>query len=193
MQMLGRTSRTQGASKTLALFLVGLGLLVLGGAGLLLLPGLVQAEEDQDLSHVPAKVNYPAPDLILSDLGGEAVSLSDYRGQVTLVNNWATWCPPCRAEMPALQAFYEAHRDQGFTVIAIDAGETASEVRKFTAEYGLSFPVWLDPQQQALVAFKNLSLPSSYVIDRLGTVRLAWSGAVSMETLEKYVTPLIKE
>jgi peroxiredoxin len=66
-------------------------------------------------------------------------------------------------------------------------------VARFVSEYGLTFPVWLDPHQEALAAFRNLSLPSSYVIDRQGQVRLAWVGAVSLRTLEKYVTPIIKE
>jgi len=112
---------------------------------------------------------------------------------VLLVNHWATWCPPCKAEMPTLQAYYEKHGDQGFTIIAIDAGEPATEVEKFVKSHTLTFPVWLDPTQVATVVFRNPGLPSSYVIDRKGNVRLAWAGAISQKTLEKYVTPLVEE
>jgi len=138
-------------------------------------------------------VNYPAPELTLSDLQGNPSSLTDYLGQVVLVNNWATWCPPCKAEMPALQAYYQTHTAQGFVILGIEAGEPADEVTAFVEQYGLTFPVWLDAKGLALEAFRNFSLPSSYVIDRDGVVRLAWSGAISREMLEKYVTPVVVE
>ena len=181
--------------------LVGAGLLILGVlAGILLLTNEANANRSQPdnetaqlPSVVPAEVNFPAPDLSLSDLKGDLVSLADYRGQVVLVNNWATWCPPCKAEMPALQAYYEDHQDQGFVLVAIEAGEPADEVAQFASDYGLTFPVWLDPNSAALEAFNNFTLPSSYVIDAQGTVRLAWSGAISREMLEKYLTPLLEE
>lgn len=186
--------RQRRAVQTTALFLMGFGLLVLGGAilAILLKAGQTPASRTEG-SAVPARVNFPAPGLSLNDLSGSPVSLADYGGQVVLVNNWATWCPPCRAEMPALQSYYEAHREQGFSIVAIEAGEPASEVARFVSEYGLTFPVWLDPQQQALAAFKNLSLPNSYLIDRDGDIRLAWAGAISLDMLEKFVTPVLEE
>jgi len=172
--------------------LIGAGLIVLGVAALVALPdaGILA---DDDLSAIPVAVDYPAPELQLNDLGGNPVSLADHLGEVVLVNNWATWCPPCKAEMPALQAYYEDHRDQGFTIIAIDAGEPAADVARFVKSYALTFPIWLDPTQVAEVAFRNPGLPSSYVIDRKGNVRLAWTGAIDQATLEKYVTPLVEE
>jgi len=122
---------------------------------------------------------------------GEIESLADYRQNVVLVNNWATWCPPCRAEMPTLQAYYEAHKDQGFTLLAIEAGDPPGQVAQFVQAYGLTFNVWLDADKAALVAFKNPNLPNSYVIDRAGMVRYAWTGAIRRAMLEKYVTPLL--
>jgi len=172
--------------------LIGAGLVAIGVAVWFLLPGLI-AGERSDLSVIPVRVNYPAPKLSLTDLKGTAVSLEGSRGQVVLVNNWATWCPPCKEEMPALQEFYEAHRGQNFTIIAIEAGEPVSEVADFVRRYGLTFPVWTDPTLLATAAFRNPGLPSSYVIDAGGNVRLAWAGAISLEKLEEYVTPLLKE
>jgi peroxiredoxin len=144
-------------------------------------------------SVVPAPVSFPAPELTLSRLDGQAESLDDYLGQVVLINNWATWCPPCKAEMPDLQAYYVEHKDQGFSVVAISAADAENDVRTFVEQYQLSFPVWLDPQNQALSAFRNQSLPSSYVVDRTGTVRLAWTGVISRDMLEEYLTPLLEE
>lgn len=144
-------------------------------------------------SVVPMAVNYAAPELTLQNLAGETESLADYLGQVVLVNNWATWCPPCKAEMPTLVAYHNEHSADGFSVIAVEAGEPADVVTQFAKDFGMKFPVWLDPNGEALNAFRNGSLPNSYVIDRTGTVRYAWTGEISRAMLEKYVTPLITE
>lgn len=183
-----------GRNKALALLLIGAGLLILGVVAMALLakPGET-AEAGNVRSAIPVEVNYPAPELNLTDLEDNPVSLEDYRGTVVLVNNWATWCPPCKAEMPTLQAYYEKHRRKGFTIIAIESGDPVPEVKKFVEEYGLTFPVWADLTMKSIAAFRNPGLPSSYVIDREGTVRLAWAGAISREMLEKYVTPLLEE
>lgn len=173
--------------------LIGFGLLILGAAAFVLLPkpGL-RDDTSRSFSAIPAKVSFPAPELALKDLQGNPVSLANTRGQVVLVNNWATWCPPCKDEMPTLEAYYKKHRDQNFNLIAIEAGELAAEVADFVRQYRLTFPVWLDPGSTATTAFRNDALPSSYVIDPQGTVRLAWSGAIDRENLENYVTPLLE-
>lgn len=180
-----------------ALAMVGMGLLAFGALVALLLPrsGGVSGPRDsgEEFSAIPAQVSYPAPELTLKDLKGEQVSLAGLRGQVVLVNSWATWCPPCKAEMPTLQAYYESHRDQGFVVVAIEAGEPQNEVAEFAKKLRLTFSVWPDPETKALRAFRNGSLPSSYVIDRQGVVRLAWTGAISQGMLEKHLTPLLRE
>jgi peroxiredoxin len=143
-------------------------------------------------SVVPVAVNYPAPELSLENINGKTESLADYRDSVILVNNWATWCPPCKAEMPTLSAYYNEHHADGFTIIAIEAGDPLEPVAQFAQNYNLKFQVWLDPNGAALNAFRNSNLPNSYVIDRKGTVRLAWVGEISLEILEKYVTPLLR-
>ncbi|MBT3389622.1 MAG: TlpA family protein disulfide reductase [Chloroflexi bacterium] len=190
--------RKSKSSNALPLIIVGTGLILLAIAGAFLRPKLTSSAADSSAgssgaSSIPAAVNYPAPELILADVNGVPVALEDYRGGIVLVNNWATWCPPCRAEMPELEAFFETHRDENFTLIGISAGDTASQVEEFIAQNGITFPMWLDADGAALRAFKNNSLPSSYVIDSTGTVRLAWTGAISLEMLEKHVTPLLSE
>ena len=180
---------------TLPLVVIGMGLILFGVAAIFLLFDEDQSESAQAQSAgvVPQQVDFLGPELELIDIAGQAVKLTDYLGQVVLLNNWATWCPPCRAEMPVLQAYHNAYQQQGFTVVAVEAGEPAEQVRQFVEETGLTFPVWVDPSQHALAAFRNMALPNSYVIDREGKVRLAWSGAITMEALEKYVTPLVEE
>ena len=178
----------------IALIMIGAGLLILGVAALVMLPALKSgAGLDDEITAVPSAVNYPAPQVDLSDLQNNPVSLSNSLGKVVLINQWATWCPPCQREMPTLQAYYEAHQDKDFTIIAIDEGESAGTVAKFVNEYELTFPIWQDPQQVSLEIFGYDGLPSSYVVDRQGNVRLVWFGAINREMLEKHVTPLIEE
>lgn len=177
--------------KLMPILLFGLGLTLVTAAVSL----IMQANPPQaDLSVVPAKVKYSAPKLQLMDLAGNPSSLDSYRGQVVLVNLWATWCPPCKEEMPALESFYRTHKQDGFVIVAINDGDPAPDVVQFVEEYGMTFPVWLDPEYIATEqAFKTLNLPSSFVIDRSGTIVLSWVGGVNGKTLEKYVTPIIRE
>lgn len=169
------------------------GLLLIGFALLVMaLPGR-DGRTDSRSSGASVSVNQPAPELSLETMDGRTESLADYREQVVLVNNWATWCPPCKAEMPTLAAYYNEHHEEGFTVIAIDAGDPVDVVSEFAQSYNLAFPIWLDPDQASLRAFGNSSLPNSYVIDRSGTVRYAWIGQVNEAMLEEHVTPLLTE
>ncbi|MBI3152951.1 MAG: TlpA family protein disulfide reductase [Chloroflexi bacterium] len=174
-----------------ALMSIGLGFLTVGVMFFMLLNQ--QNASSQDFSAVPVKVNFPAPQLVLKDLSDRQVSFDDYRGSVILVNLWATWCPPCREEMPTLQAFYQKYKESGFVLIAIDQEETLEVVQPFVDEFGLTFPVWLDPDYEAQRKFNTMNLPSSYVIDRTGMVRLTWIGGISKKNLEKYVPDVILE
>jgi thiol-disulfide isomerase/thioredoxin len=142
---------------------------------------------------VPVAVNYAAPDLFLENINGSLESLTDFKGQVILVNNWATWCPPCKAEMPTLVLFHKDYHKDGLELIAIEAGDPKEQVLQYVENYGMKFNVWLDPDGKALKAFMNQNLPSSYVIDRKGIVRYAWTGEISREMLEKFVVPLLNE
>jgi peroxiredoxin len=177
--------------KTLPLLLLGLGfLLIVSSVFYILQENSLQS----DFSTVPVQVNFSAPELTLTDSQGVTHSLADYRGQVILVNLWATWCPPCKEEMPALQTLYNKYVDQGFTIVAINDGDPTADVLQFIKDYQLTFPVWLDPTYIATEqAFKTLNLPSSFVIDRTGTVRLMWVGGISRKMLDKYVPAIITE
>jgi thiol-disulfide isomerase/thioredoxin len=164
------------------------------GFGILSLASQKAGIDTSSLESVkPAQVRSAAPELSLQNIEGETESLADHLGEVVLVNNWATWCPPCKAEMPILVSYYNDHKADGFSVIAVEAGEPADVVSQYAQSLGMNFPVWLDPDRESLRAIGNATLPNSYVIDRSGMVRLMWTGEITMAMLEKYVTPLIAE
>lgn len=179
--------------QTILLLVIGVGLVLLALAAILALPKAQEQVEAAGISAIPAAVNFPAPDVQLTDLSGNPVALSDFRGHVILYNAWATWCPPCKEEMPALQAYFDAYKEDKFVIIAIEDGQPIEEVRAFVDEHRLTFPIWPDPEYKATTAFRTSSLPTSFVIDREGTVRLTWTGAISRAMLEEYVTPLLKQ
>jgi len=177
--------------KTLSFILLALGLVLTATCAFFVLRGI---PPQNSISTVPVQVNFPAPELTLTDMQGGSHSLADYRGQVVLVNLWATWCLPCKEEMPTLQAFYNKHEKNGFVIIAVNDGDPTADILQFVKDYNLTFPVWLDPTYIATEhAFKTLNLPSSFVIDGDGTTRLMWVGGISRAMLEKHVTPLIME
>jgi len=193
-----RIARAKSRSNNLTgKILLGVGLILVGLTALMMLPrkDSLAANPSSSLPKtIPVQVNYEAPTLTLTSLDGNEHSLEEYRGQVVLVNLWATWCPPCKAEMPTLDAYYNEHLDEGFMIIAINDGDKKEDVITFVDNYGLSFQVWLDIDHKASInAFKTQSLPSSYVIDRDGVIRLLWIGEIEKDTLEKYVTPLLAQ
>ena len=185
--------RTQRSRNLGVAFLI-IGLFLVGAVVIFYLSNAQEkALESSGFTLPPATADYAAPQLSLTGLDGNPVSLDDYRGKVVLVNNWATWCPPCKAEMPELQAYYVTHAKDGFVIVAIESGEPAKTVTDFVQRLGLTFPVWLDPQGTAVEAFHNWDLPSTYIVDRDGIVRMSWTGQINQATLEKYVTPLLEK
>jgi thiol-disulfide isomerase/thioredoxin len=184
-------TQTSSPGRLIAMTLIGLGLASIGIMFFMLWE--TSSASSQDFSTIPVEVNFPAPDLVLTDLNGVPVSLAEFRGKVVLVNLWATWCPPCREEMPTLQAFHEKYRSRGFVLIAVNQGEKAPQIRPFVDEYKLTFPVWLDEKSKTSRMFNTMNLPSSYVVDRDGQVRLMWIGGISKKNLERYVPEVIRE
>ncbi len=139
---------------------------------------------------------FAAPDIDLERLDGERVRLSELRGQVVVLNFWASWCPPCRAEMPALQALHEQRGSQGVVVLAVNSTVQDSEqaARDFAAEYGLTFPIGLDRDGQATRLYQVRALPSTFFIDRDGVIRrVVVGGPLHASVLETTVLELIGE
>lgn len=122
-----------------------------------------------------------APDFQLPDLDGQSVSLSDFRGKPVLVNFWATWCPPCRAEMPYIQEIFDDKEwsDKGLVILAIDKGESPSTVENFMQSYNLSFPVLLDINQNVALEYNIRGIPTTFLIDKDGIIQAIKVGAFS--------------
>lgn len=196
MSMAKRKNRRKKTNQNsyLPLVIGGLVLMVLAIAGVYAFDGAgASPQGEEQFTFPPVEVDQPSPDLTLRDLEGNQVSLSDFRGKVVLLNNWATWCPPCKEEMPVFNEYYNTYRDQGFEVVAVEAGDPEAQVRAFVENNEIDFTILLDPENQSLLTFQNQSLPNSFVIDRRGHLRLAWTGAINRATLDKYITPLLEE
>ena len=139
------------------------------------------------------QIKQPAPNFNLLSPTGETITLSDYKGQVVLVNLWATWCPPCKAEMPDINAFYEAHKDEGFVVLAVNSQEDAATVDAFIQTKGFSFPVALDTRGEVMNLYQAPGLPTTYIIDRNGAIQHIQTGAITKQQLEAIIEPLLAE
>jgi peroxiredoxin len=133
-----------------------------------------------------------APEFVLPALDGPPVRLSDHRGKVVLLNFWATWCPPCRAEMPSMEKLYQGYRDRGLTILAISSevsGRTV--VEPFVRERGLTFPILLNPEGDVFAQYGVRGLPTSFVLDRQGRIVSAeigardWSSGAAREGVER--------
>jgi peroxiredoxin len=108
------------------------------------------------------------PDFNLKDVDGNSYRFSDLRGKVIIVNFWATWCPPCRAEMPSMQRAWEQLREEGILMLAIDVGEDEDAIFEFTASYPVEFPILLDTESDVSEAWQVRGLPTTFVIDQWG-------------------------
>jgi peroxiredoxin len=139
---------------------------------------------------------FPAPEFQLDSLSDGRVSLSTYRSQVVVINLWASWCGPCRAEMPMIQRVYAAERNRGLVVLAVNGTFQDSEpaARAFATQYGLTFPILLDRDGAVSRRYQLRALPSTYVVDRRGIIRaVVFGGPMSEAFFRSTVDPLLQE
>jgi len=139
---------------------------------------------------------FAAPDFTLDLLGGGEVTLSDLRGAPVMLNLWASWCPPCRAEMPAIQAVYQEYGEEGLVVLAVNATNQDSEsaAAAFVRDHGLTFPVPLDRDGSVSVLYALRGLPTTYFIDREGVIRsVIVGGPMSEAVIRSKVEELLRE
>ncbi len=140
------------------------------------------------------RLGQPAPDFTLRDLSGNPHTLSDHRGRVVVINFWATWCPPCRVEMPALQDTYETYRDQGVVVLAVNLTQVdeLDAIEPYRQELGLTFPILLDSASEVSNGlYRVLGIPTSVFVDRDGVVQEVFVGAIPLEELDTKIRNLL--
>lgn len=168
---------------------------------LILISGLVwifasRADPGQATASPPvAQAGFRAPDFSLQTAGGETITLSDLQGRPILINFWASWCPPCRAEMPAFERAYQAWQDQGFVILAINATQQDSvdQALAFAQEYGLSFPLLFDTNGRVNRNYQVRSLPTSFFVDPQGVIReVVVGGPIAEALLHVRVEQLLK-
>lgn len=144
-------------------------------------------------SFVPGQDKTPAPQLALKDIEGRALRLSDYKGKVVLLNFWAPWCAPCRAEMSDLVKWQRDYRKQGLQVIGVTyPPEDLAEVRKFTKSIKVNYPIALGERQTKAIFDKGETLPITVVIDKKGVIRKVIQGIIFPEEFEQDVKPLFQ-
>lgn len=179
--------------------MMGLGLLTGLLAGLVIFvgwPGVggLMAPSAQSTPQTPAPaavVGAPAPDFTLTDLSGAIIQLSDLRGNVVLLNFWATWCAPCEAEMPAIEDRYKTFSGNGLRVLGVNADdEQTITIQSFLERVPVSFPILLDPGLVVSDLYRVRGLPTTYLIDREGVVRTVQVGYLSDGQLDRYLTEL---
>ncbi|MBE0410970.1 MAG: TlpA family protein disulfide reductase [Anaerolineales bacterium] len=135
---------------------------------------------------IPApRQGFLSPDFTLQTLDGNTIQLSDLNDQVVLINFWATWCPPCRAEMPAMQRVYADYHHLGFEILAVNATnqDSLSAVANFIADYQLTFPILLDYDGEISKNYQVFSLPTSFFIDKNGVIQEMIIGGPMAEAL----------
>ena len=149
------------------LFIIGLALLLLKPNNL-----SDRAKVDTDSVDALGVVRFDkkimAPSFALKDLNGSEVRLDDLRGKIVFLNFWATWCPPCREEMPSMEKLYGEFKNRDFTMLAIDLREDVLKVKTYKEESGLTFPILLDSDGSVGLEYGVISIPTTYVVDREG-------------------------
>jgi thiol-disulfide isomerase/thioredoxin len=152
-------------------------------------PAHVNAQVSPDTARLLRNVNIQVlahpmnpRDFTLQFLDGGSAVLSSYKDKVVILNFWATWCPPCRAEMPSMETFYRRYKEQGLEILAVDLREDANTVRQFVRNNGYNFPVLLDINGKAGSSYGVEAIPTTYIINREGKIIGRIVGSISWDT-----------
>ena len=128
------------------------------------------AQEPAKQTLPPVEKPFAAPDFTLTSDSGKSYHLADLRGQVVLINFWATWCPPCRREMPSMERMWKKIKGKGVTILAINVGENADTIFEFLGSYPVSFPLLMDLDGSVIKRYPVTGLPTTYIVNPQGQV-----------------------
>lgn len=131
-----------------------------------------------------------AIDFKLKDLNDKEVSLNDFKGKKVLLNFWATWCPPCRAEMPDIEKLYQENKDSDLVVLAVNLGEDKQTVKSFIDKNKYNFTILLDSNEDIATKYNIVSIPTSFFIDKEGNIVSKKVGAMTIEEMKSYINSL---
>jgi peroxiredoxin len=173
----------------IAIVLVATGLAVIFSSGFPNSTPQTLLGEDENIEIAP-RAGALAPDFELENSNGELIRLSEVKGRPILINFWATWCAPCRLEMPAMQDRFESYRIEGLEVLAVNFDETSEEVREFADELGLTFNLLLDPGGRIQRAYQIRGYPTSYFVDSSGIIRVLHIGVMTEGQLDDYLAEI---
>lgn len=152
---------------------------------LILFTQLVAVAACADARRAPAPVDIgkPAPAYRAVSMNGDSVSLAALRGKAVLLNVWATWCHPCRDEIPELQRMYDRYRDRGLEMVgvSVDAAGQNQAIEEFSRRFGMTYPVWRDPDETVSATFLVIGVPATFLIDRAGIVRWKKTGPIARD------------
>jgi cytochrome c biogenesis protein CcmG, thiol:disulfide interchange protein DsbE len=150
-------------------------------AAVLTLVGCASNTEKTAAANGRVEVGLPAPAYATVSLAGDSVSLAQRRGKVVLLNIWATWCHPCRGEIPELQAIHTRYRDRGLELIGVSVDGDGSDdaVRAFMSDFKMTFPVWRDPDERISTQFLAVGVPATFLIDKAGILRWRKTGPIA--------------
>ena len=147
-------------------------------------PSSSTVDLDTEKATIGVNVGDLAPDFTLIDLDGNQLSLSDFRGKMVFINFWATWCPPCRAEMPEMEAIHQEYKAEDVIVIGVDILESEDKVRQFIEHGGYSWTFVIDATGAVAADYNINVIPTSYFIDEEGIIRAVDFGAMTKRTIE---------
>lgn len=161
---------------------------------LIIMPFNCDSNKSDDISQEEKKPKAepkPAQDFTLKDINGGEVKLSSLKGKAVVVNFWATWCYPCREEIPDLQKSYDENKDKGLVILGVNIKENESKVLKFAKDYKMTYPILLDIDGTISDAYRVFGIPMSFFIDRNGLIKDSFIGMLTKEDLSKKLTMIL--
>lgn len=143
-----------------------------------------------DMENSQTTTKAKAIDFKLKDLNGKDVSLNDFKGKNVLLNFWATWCPPCKAEMPDIEKLYQENKNSDLVILAVNLGEDKQTVKSFIEKNKYNFDILLDSDQDVAIKYNIVSIPTSFFIDKEGNIVSKKIGAMTLEEMKSYINLL---